>query len=235
MPDPRPSAVRLGGVSKSYGHGPMAITALREADLEIRPGELVAVIGPSGSGKSTLLAITGALLAPDAGTVQVGGINLVALPRQRRARFRAARVGFVFQSFNLVPFLTPRENLLLMALLAGQPRQPARRRADGLLDALGLGGHAASLPGRMSGGEQQRVAIARALMNDPAILLVDEPTASLDTLNGWAVVELLALQVREHGTAGLMVTHDARMAAMADRVMRLTDGELAQTTAAEMT
>jgi putative ABC transport system ATP-binding protein len=119
-------------VTKSYGHGATAVTALRGADLEVRPGELVAVVGPSGSGKSTLLAIAGGLLAPDAGAVQVGGADIAALPRQARARFRVTRVGFVFQAFNLVPLLTARENLLLMASLAGQPRQPARQRADGL-------------------------------------------------------------------------------------------------------
>jgi putative ABC transport system ATP-binding protein len=221
--------VRLTGVSKSFGHGPMAVTALRAVDLAVRPGELVCVVGPSGSGKSTLLSIVGGLLAPDTGTVQVGGTDVAALPRQARARFRATRVGFVFQSFNLVPYLTARENLLLMASLAGERRPVARARADRLLETLGLAGRGRQLPARLSGGEQQRVAVARALMNDPAVLLVDEPTASLDTERGQAVVELLARQVHESGTAGLLVTHDPRMTGSADHVVRLTDGGLIET------
>ena len=226
MPGPSVPVVRLTGVSKSFGHGAAAITALRAVDLAVWPGELVCLIGPSGSGKSTLLSVVGGLLAPDSGTAQVGGIDVAALPRQARARFRATQVGFVFQSLNLVPFLTARENLMLMASLAGQRRAAARVRADGLLETLGLTGRSRQLPGQLSGGEQQRVAIARALINDPAVLLADEPTASLDTERGQAVVELLAGQIHERGTAGLLVTHDPRMAGSADRIVRLTDGGL---------
>jgi putative ABC transport system ATP-binding protein len=226
MPGPSAPVVRLTGVTKSFGHGAAAITALHGVDLAVWPGELVCLIGPSGSGKSTLLSVVGGLLAPDSGTAQVGGIDVAALPRQARARFRATQVGFVFQSFNLVPFLTARENLMLMASLAGQRRAAARLRADGLLETLGLAGRSRQLPGQLSGGEQQRVAIARALINDPAVLLADEPTASLDTQRGQAVVELLARQIHERGTAGLLVTHDPRMAGSADRIVRLTDGGL---------
>jgi putative ABC transport system ATP-binding protein len=226
MPGASAPVVRLTGVSKSFGHGAAAITALHAVDLAVWPGELVCLIGPSGSGKSTLLSVVGGLLAPDSGTAQVGGIDVAALPRQARARFRATQVGFVFQSFNLVPFLTARENLMLMASLAGQRRAAARLRADRLLETLGLTGRSRQLPGQLSGGEQQRVAIARALINDPAVLLADEPTASLDTERGQAVVELLAGQIHERGTAGLLVTHDPRMAGSADRIVRLTDGGL---------
>jgi putative ABC transport system ATP-binding protein len=228
MPGPSAPVVRLTGVSKSFGHGAAAVTALRAVDLAVWPGELVCLIGPSGSGKSTLLSVVGGLLAPDSGTAQVGGIDVTALPRQARARFRATQVGFIFQSFNLVPFLTARENLMLMASLAGQRRAAARLRADGLLGTLGLAGRSRQLPGQLSGGEQQRVAIARALINDPAVLLADEPTASLDTERGQAVVELLADQIHERGTAGLLVTHDPRMAGRADRIVRLTDGGLVE-------
>jgi putative ABC transport system ATP-binding protein len=221
-------------VTKTYGYGHTAVTALHEADLDILPGELVAVVGPSGSGKSTLLAVIGGLVTPDSGTVEVGGVNVSALPQGKRARYRATAVGFVFQSLNLVPFLTARENLLFMASLAGIPKRTARRRADELLGELGLAGREGDLPGKLSGGEQQRVAIARALVHEPAVLLSDEPTASLDTENGTAVVGLLAREVRQRNVAGVLVTHDERMAAAADRTVKVLDGELHQTSSTEV-
>jgi putative ABC transport system ATP-binding protein len=228
------AAVRLSRVTKTYGTGHTAVTALREADLDILPGELVAVIGPSGSGKSTLLAVIGGLVSPDSGTVEVGGVNLSVLQQSKRAQYRATTVGFVFQSFNLVPFLTARENLLLMASLAGIPKRTARRRADDLLGELGLAGRERDLPGRLSGGEQQRVAIARALIHEPAVLLADEPTANLDTEHGTAVVGLLAREVRQRHVAGVLVTHDVRMTAAADRTVEVVDGKLRQTNATEV-
>jgi putative ABC transport system ATP-binding protein len=228
------AAVRLSRVTKTYGTGHTAVTALREADLDILPGELVAVIGPSGSGKSTLLAVIGGLVSPDSGTVEVGGVNLSVLQQSKRAHYRATTVGFVFQSFNLVPFLTARENLLLMASLAGIPKRTARRRADDLLGELGLAGRERDLPGRLSGGEQQRVAIARALIHEPAVLLADEPTANLDTEHGTAVVGLLAREVRQRHVAGVLVTHDVRMTAAADRTVEVVDGKLRQTNATEV-
>ena len=205
--EPGQAAVRLAGVSKTYGRGHTAVAALRDAHLAVMPGELVAIVGPSGSGKSTLLAIIGGLLTPDEGTVHVGGIDVAALPRGARAAYRATKVGFVFQSLNLVPFLTARENLLLMASFAGIPRSAARRRR-----------------------RQQRVAIARALIHQPTVLLADEPTASLDTERGQAVAELLAREIRRRQTAGVLVTHDLRMAGLADRIVRTCDGRLTQTT-----
>jgi len=227
MTDEQPApAVRLQGVSKTYGRDRTSVAALRGASLEIRPGELIAVAGPSGSGKSTLLAIMGGLLTPDQGTVEVGGTDVTALPRGARARYRATKVGFVFQSLNLVPFLTARENLLLMASLAGIPGPQARQRAGALLAELNLAGRERDLPGKLSGGEQQRVAIARALIHQPALLLADEPTASLDTERGLAVTGLLARQVHERNIAGVLVTHDLRMAATADRIVRVIDGLL---------
>jgi putative ABC transport system ATP-binding protein len=227
-------AVQLTTVSMTYGRGRTSVAALRDACLSVKPGELVAVVGPSGSGKSTLLAIVGGLLTPDAGTVRVGGVDVTALPHGQRARYRAAQVGFVFQSLNLVPFLTARENLLLMASFAGIPRTTARRRADGLLAVLGLEGRGRDLPARLSGGEQQRVAIARALIHEPAVLLADEPTASLDTERGRGVAELLAREVRQRQTAGLLVTHDPRMADLADRVVYVADGRLSQSADVEV-
>jgi putative ABC transport system ATP-binding protein len=224
----------LSGVTKTYGRGHTAVTALRDARLEVMPGELVAVVGPSGSGKSTLLAIVGGLLTPDSGTVHVGGSDVTALPRGARAAYRAAKVGFVFQSLNLVPFLTARENLLLMASLARIPRQVARQRADSLLTELGLAGRERALPSGLSGGEQQRVAIARALIHQPTILLADEPTASLDTERGQAVARLLAGEVRRRQIAGILVTHDLRMAGLADRIVQTRDGMLTQAADAEV-
>ena len=220
------TGILLAGVTKTYGHDRTAVTALRDANLEVAPGELVAVTGPSGSGKSTLLAVIAALLTPDTGTVHVAGTDVTGLPRGVRARYRATQVGFVFQSHGLVPFLTARENLLLMASIAAIPRKEARRRADGLLTVLGLSGRARDLPGRLSGGEQQRVAIARALIHQPAVLLADEPTASLDTERGHDVVALLAREIRCRGAAGILVTHDPAMAAVADRIIETRDGTL---------
>jgi putative ABC transport system ATP-binding protein len=227
------TAVLLDGVNKTYGHGHTAVTALRDAGLRVGAGELVAVTGPSGSGKSTLLAITGGLLTPDAGTVRVGGTDVTALPSRARVGYRARQVGFIFQSHGLVPFLTARENLLLMASFAGVPRRAARQRADALLDELGLAGRARDLPGHLSGGERQRVAIARALIHRPAVLLADEPTASLDTERGLSVARLLADEVHRRAVAGLLVTHDPRMAALADRTVHAADGTLTQTTDAK--
>ncbi len=231
--EPSPT-VRLSRVTKSYGQGHTAVTALCEADLDISPGELVAVVGPSGSGKSTLLAVIGGLVTPDSGTVEVGGVNVSALPQGKRAHYRATTVGFVFQSLNLVPFLTARENLLFMASLAGIPKRAAGRRADELLEKLGLAGRGGDLPGMLSGGEQQRVAIARALIHEPAVLLADEPTASLDTELGTAVVRLLAEEIRRRDMAGVLVTHDRRMTAAADRTVTVLDGKLHQTNTMEV-
>ena len=221
-------------VSKTYGQGRTAVAALTDVCMDIEAGELVAVTGPSGSGKSTLLGIVGGLISPDSGTVAAGGVDLTALPPGRLARYRATQTGFVFQGFNLVPFLTARENLLLMADLAGMPRRKARLRADALLAELGLADQARRLPSRLSGGEQERVAVARALIHEPAVLLADEPTANLDTERGTAVVEMLARQVRQRQIAGVLVTHDMRMAAHADRVVQVRDGQVTETTTMEV-
>jgi putative ABC transport system ATP-binding protein len=219
-------AVRLVNVSMTYGRGHTAVTALHEVSLDIEPGEMVAVVGPSGSGKSTLLGIIGALITPDSGRVEVGGVDVTALPQGQRARYRATSVGMVFQANNLVPFLTARENVLYMASLAGMPRKLANERARDLLAELGLGDRQRDLPARLSGGEQERVAIARALIHHPSVLLADEPTASLDTDRGRAVVKLLAQEIHQRRIAGVLVTHDMRMAETADRIVRVLDGHL---------
>jgi putative ABC transport system ATP-binding protein len=220
------AAVRLIEVTKVYGNGPTALTALADVSLAAHSGELVALVGPSGSGKTTLLSIAGALLRPTAGQVLVGGTELTGLTRRAQTTFRAHHIGFVFQGPNLIPFLTARENLEIMGQLAGLGRSERQRRAATLLDDLDLTDRAGHLPQRLSGGQRQRVAVGRALMNDPVLLLADEPTANLDTELGLAVVDLIATQVRRRSAAGLLVTHDARMAARADRVLAIRDGRV---------
>ncbi len=223
----------VDGVTKVYGSGHTAVTALEHASLSLEQGEFVALLGPSGSGKTTLLSIIGGLLAPSTGTVSLGGIDVGALSAKQQTVFRAETVGFVFQSANLVPFLTARENLVLMNTLRRHkvPAAQARARADQLLDELGLADRAGNLPEQLSGGERQRVAIGRSLMNDPDLVLVDEPTAALDTTLGRQVVQLLAREIKERGKTGIMVTHDLRMVEYTDRYLEILDGHLQAATA----
>lgn len=216
----------LRGVSKTYGDGEGSVTALHPASLEVRPGELLAVNGPSGSGKSTFLAVAGALLRPTAGQVFIAGQDVTALPQAALPAFRLAHLGFVLQASNLIPYLSVREQLTLVPHLAGGDARDAARRADELLRALGLSERARHFPDALSGGQKQRVAIARALMNDPQLILADEPTASLDGARGREVVQLLARQVRERGKAAVMVTHDERVLDLCDRVVHIVDGQL---------
>jgi putative ABC transport system ATP-binding protein len=217
-------ALRVEGLTKTYGEGHTAVTAVQDASFELGRHEFIALVGPSGSGKTTLLSMIGALLQPSAGTVHVGGTDVTRLSRRQQTAFRALRIGFVFQSFNLVPFLTARENLTVMADLAGTNPKEIARRADVLLEELGIADRANNLPEQLSGGERQRVAIGRALVNDPDLILVDEPTASLDTERGRQVVDLLAREIKDRGKSGIMVTHDERMVAYTDHTMRIIDG-----------
>jgi putative ABC transport system ATP-binding protein len=176
------AALELQQVRKTYGAGEQEVVALADVDLKVGEEELLILMGPSGSGKTTLLTVAGALLAPTDGAVLVGGEEITGWDERALARFRREQVGFVFQSVNLVPFLTARENLLVVRELGGgRVDRAARRRADELLEGLGLGGRGGSLPGELSGGQRQRVAIGRALMNEPALVLVDEPTSALDS------------------------------------------------------
>lgn len=221
-----PPTLSLRKVTKTYGDGEGTVTALHPATLDVRAGELVAVRGPSGSGKSTVLAIAGALLRPTSGQVVIAGQDVTALPPGALAAFRLAHLGFVLQSSNLIPYLTVREQLTLVPHLARRDGRGAARRADELLEGLGLADRARHLPDALSGGQRQRVAVARALMNDPALILADEPTASLDSVRGREVVELLAAQVRGQGKAAVMVTHDERVLDLCDRVVHLVDGRL---------
>lgn len=218
-------ALELTEVRKVYGRGENEIVALDDATLTVGDDEIVALVGPSGSGKTTLLSIAGGLLAPTAGGVRVGGADISGWSRRRLTEFRRTEVGFVFQQVNLVPFLTARENLLVVADFGGRRRAGASRAAQ-LLEELGLTERARNLPGNLSGGERQRVAIGRALMSSPKLVLVDEPTSSLDTKLGDQVMRLIVDEVKSRSTAAVVVTHDVRMTRYADRVVEITDGVL---------
>ena len=220
------TAMNVDDVTKVYGEGHTAVKALRNASISLRDKEFLALVGPSGSGKTTLLSVIGGLLAPTSGSVVIGDTTLTDLSKKEQTRFRANRVGFVFQGFNLVPFLTARENMTVMASISDNARNDVAERADQLLEELGLTDRSDNLPEQLSGGERQRVAIGRALVTDPDLILVDEPTASLDTELGMQVVELLASEIKSRGKAGIMVTHDLRMVEFTDRTVEILDGEL---------
>jgi putative ABC transport system ATP-binding protein len=220
------TALLVDDVTKVYGQGHTEVRALRNASLELGDNEFLALLGPSGSGKTTLLSVIGGLLSPTSGTVTIGDTPLISLSKREQTRFRANRVGFVFQGFNLVPFLTARENLTIMASISDAGRPEIEERTDQLLEELGLTARRHNLPEQLSGGERQRVAIGRALVSDPDLILVDEPTASLDTELGTQVVQLLASEIKSRGKAGIMVTHDLRMVEFTDRTVRILDGEL---------
>jgi putative ABC transport system ATP-binding protein len=213
-------------LTKVFGSGDTAVEAVRDVSLSVRGGEFVAIVGPSGSGKTTLLAMLGGLLTATRGRVVVGGTDISRWNEAQRARFRRERVGFVFQGFNLVPYLTAEQNLLVIPSISGKLGGETRARARQLLRELGLEKRAHHLPGELSGGERQRVAIGRALMNDPLLVLVDEPTSNLDSERGNEVVRSLAEEVKMRNKIGIMVTHDRRMLTHVDRVLEMADGRL---------
>ena len=217
---------RAKGLTKSYRMGEVEVRALRGIDLELYRGELVVLLGPSGSGKSTLLNILGGLDTPTSGEVRYLDHQLTGATESALTRFRREHVGFVFQFYNLIPSLTARENVAAVTEIAPSPMRPE--------EALGLVGLEARLdhfPAQLSGGEQQRVAIARAIAKNPAVLLCDEPTGALDSATGVVVLEALEKVNRELGTLTVLITHNAPIAAMADRVLRLADGRIVQSTA----
>jgi putative ABC transport system ATP-binding protein len=205
------------------GDGDTRVKALDDVSLDVAPGEFLAIVGPSGSGKSSLLAIAGALASPDSGAVTVNGQDLSRLSQGKRAAFRLANIGFVFQSGNLIPALTAADQLRLVNRLAGGPKN---FDPMALLESVGMAHRATNRPGQLSGGERQRVGIARALVSGAKLLLVDEPTASLDRARSRDVVELLARQSREHGVATVMVTHDHDVLGYCDRIEEMVDGRL---------
>lgn len=206
--------------------GGSTINAVDDVSFEVHSGEFVALVGPSGSGKTTLLSILAALLIPTSGEVLIDGQNLSRLNERKRVRLRREKIGFTFQSNNLIPFLTAQENVNFMLRLNGQGTKAGRVRSAELLSRLGLSDRLRNLPGQMSGGQQQRVAIARALIHNPAVVLADEPTASLDTERAFQVVETFSNLIHENERAGIMVTHDLRMCKYVDRVLQMQDGKL---------
>ena len=219
-------ALAMEAVRKVYRSGDDEVVALDHADLVVGSDEIVALVGPSGSGKTTLCSIAGGILSPTAGRVVVGGRDISGYSARELTDFRREMVGFVFQTVNLVPFLTARENLLVVDELGPRTGRAARRRADTLLEELGLTDRAGNLPSQLSGGQKQRVAIGRALMNDPALVLFDEPTSALDTKLGEQVVGLIREEMKSRGTAAIIVTHDERMTHHADRTVHITDGRI---------
>jgi hemin transport system ATP-binding protein len=220
-------ALDMEAVRKVYKSGGDEVVALDHADLVVGSDEIVALVGPSGSGKTTLCSIAGGILAPTSGRVVVGGRDISGYSAGELTEFRREMVGFVFQTVNLVPFLTARENLLVVDEVGRRTGRAARRRADTLLEELGLGDRANNLPGQLSGGQKQRVAIGRALMNDPVLVLFDEPTSALDTKLGEQVVGLIREEMKRRGTAAIIVTHDERITHHADRTAHITDGRIA--------
>ena len=218
--------VHIENLTKVYGSGHTAVTALRHATLTVRRGELVAILGPSGSGKTTLLASIAGIIEPTSGQVCISGTCLFDDGWEVRdlRRFRREHLGFIFQSHNLVPFLTARENVLVALQINGVIGAKALGIAQGLLDYLGVGERQANLPEKLSGGEQQRVAIARALANSPPVILADEPTAALDTERGQSVMALFRQIAREKGSAVICVTHDSRMIEGFDHIYHVKDG-----------
>ena len=224
------SALRLSRVTKVYGSGAGEVHALRGVQLCVEPGELVAVMGPSGSGKSTLLTIAGSLEEPSSGEVEVGGVALSQLSRNQRAALRRRAIGYVFQDFNLLAGLTAAENVSLPLELDGTSMKAARTAALDALDRLGLRDRADRFPDELSGGERQRVAIARAVVGERHLLLADEPSGALDSVNGEAVMRLVRA-ICQGGVAGVVVTHDAQLASWADRVVFLRDGRIVDQTA----
>jgi putative ABC transport system ATP-binding protein len=213
-------------VRKAYRRGTIEVNAVAGVSLSIAAGEMVAMVGPSGSGKSTLLNLLGALDRPDSGEILISGVELSKLDDKGRTRLRREKVGLIFQFFNLLPLLTARENVALPLLLAGASPKDAERRADELLQKVGLGPRSSHTPEELSGGEMQRVAIARALAPRPPVLLADEPTGNLDSKVSVEVLTLLRAAAREEGCAIFMVTHDPRAAAVTDRVLEFKDGLL---------
>ncbi|MBP1907725.1 putative ABC transport system ATP-binding protein [Paenibacillus turicensis] len=218
--------LKMSGVTKSYGDGDSTLSVLAGLELEVREGEFVAVLGPSGSGKSTFLSTAGALVTPTSGEIKIDGEAIGLKTKQQLSDLRLHKIGFMFQSAHLIPYLKVEEQLLFVAKLAGTEQAMAKQRAQELLTRLGMWERRHYYPEKLSGGEKQRVAIARAWMNNPAILLADEPTASLDYTRGREVVKMIADEVQLEGKAAVMVTHDERMLEWCHRVLYLKDGKL---------
>jgi putative ABC transport system ATP-binding protein len=220
-------ALQLNNISKKYQDGEQENLVLKDISLNVKPGEFIAIVGPSGSGKSTFLSIPGALLSPTDGSVTIGEAKISKKENKKLTQIRREKIGFIFQNHHLLPFLTAKEQLQLVIDMNKKNGKPAMN-ADEMLEDLGLTACANKYPSKMSGGEKQRVAIARAFMNNPELILADEPTASLDGIRGRQVVEMIKKEVVKHNKAAIMVTHDERVLDLVDAVYRLENGELKQ-------
>lgn len=219
--------IRAEGILKRYGHGPGAVEALKGVDLEVPKGEWLAVMGRSGSGKSTLLTVLGGLNSPTAGNYSVEGVELYSLPPEQRAEFRREKMGFVFQSFQLLDYLSVLENVMLPLVNSSMSSSRKRELAREALERVGLYGKEARLPAQISGGEQERVAIARAIVNRPVLLLADEPTGNLDSATAEQVMQLFG-DLNGQGMTIVMVTHSEQWAAMAQRTIKISDGRVVE-------
>ena len=226
VPGTATSLYELRGVTKRYGDGATRVAAVDGIDLEIARGEFVALVGPSGSGKTTMLQLLGAIDRPTDGEVLFEGERIEGMSDGELADLRRNTLGFIFQQFNLIPTLTARDNVEVAMAPTGIASADRRRRAEEVLERVGLSKRTAHVPSELSGGEQQRVAIARALSNEPRVLLADEPTGNLDTATGTEVIGLLETLWREHGLTVILVTHDDSIAGRAQRVLRMRDGRL---------
>ena len=219
------STLQVTHVTKRYGSGATEVSAVRDVSLSVAPGEIVLIMGPSGSGKTTLLSMLGALLKPSEGAIQLNGDVISTLAENRLPDIRLRQFGFIFQDFNLLSALTAMENVAIVAELSGLKNGKARKKAADMLTGLGLGERLNFLPEKLSGGEKQRVAIARALINDPTLILADEPTANLDSKIGHEIMRLLRHIAKEQGRSVVIVSHDQRIKDIADRVLWLEDGQ----------
>ena len=219
-------ALEVRDLIKTFSLDGTTINAVDCVSFQVKSGEFVALVGPSGSGKTTMLSILAALLSPTSGQVLIDGHDLARMNEKQRVKLRRDKVGFTFQANNLIPFLTAQENVEFMLRLNGRADKPGRVRSAELLSRLGLSDRLHNLPAQLSGGQQQRIAIARALIHNPAVVLADEPTASLDTERAYQVVETFANLIHENDRAGIMVTHDLRMVQFVDRVLQMQDGKL---------
>ena len=214
--------IEIRNINKSFGN----VHVLNDVSLSIPEGEITAIVGPSGAGKTTLLQIVGSLEAPDTGYVEFDNVNISRLSEKKLAKFRNGNIGFIFQFHELLPEFTAQENVALPAMIGGMSKRKAMTKAEGLLNMLGLGHRLRHKPGELSGGERQRTAIARALVNDPKVVLADEPTGSLDSKNREEIQQLISMLCREKGHTFLMVTHDSSLASIAHRVVSMSDGRI---------
>ncbi len=222
------TAVKVRGVSKSFGRGEQRVTALGQVNWDVYVGQLTMIIGPSGCGKTTLLSVIAGILNSDEGSVEIFGQDVTKMSDRRLTRFRAERIGFVFQQYNLLPALTAAENAAIPLVIAGWSKPKAVEKASHVLNSLGMGKKIRSLPRELSGGQQQRVAIARALVHDPSLLVCDEPTAALDVESGRTVMNLMRQAALRVDRAVVVVTHDNRVFDFGDRITRMDDGKIAE-------